>query len=63
MTLIYFFAPWCQVCSLSISNLAYLGPEKINIVRMALDYSHVEEVQDFANQQNITSQIFWGMLG
>ncbi|WP_293757554.1 redoxin family protein [uncultured Paraglaciecola sp.] len=60
VTLIYFFAPWCQVCSLSIGNLTYLDPEKINIVRVALDYSHVGEVQDFANEQNLTSQIFLG---
>ena len=60
VTLIYFFAPWCQVCSLSIGNLTYLDPEKINIVRVALDYSHVGEVQDFANEQNITSQILLG---
>lgn len=63
ITLIYFFAPWCQVCSLSIGNLAYLDSEKINVVRIALDYSHVEEVQDFANQHNITSQILLGNDG
>ena len=59
-SLIYFFAPWCKVCSLSISNLEYLDPEKINIVRVALDYSNVQEVQDFAIKHNISSQILLG---
>ena len=59
-SLIYFFAPWCKVCSMSIGNLEYLDPEKINIVRVALDYSNVQEVQDFANKHNISSQILLG---
>jgi thiol-disulfide isomerase/thioredoxin len=62
-TLIYFFAPWCKVCSLSIGNLEYLDPEKLNIVRVALDYSNIEAVQNFANQHNITSQILLGHEG
>lgn len=62
-TLIYFFAPWCEVCSLSIGNLEYLNSDKINIVRIALDYSNVEEVQNFAAQHNISSQILLGHEG
>jgi thiol-disulfide isomerase/thioredoxin len=62
-SLIYFFAPWCKVCSLSIGNLEYLDPEKINIVRVALDYSNVQEVQDFAIKHNISSQILLGHEG
>jgi thiol-disulfide isomerase/thioredoxin len=62
-SLIYFFAPWCKVCSLSIGNLEYLDPEKINIVRVVLDYSNVQEVQDFAIKHNISSQILLGHEG
>jgi thiol-disulfide isomerase/thioredoxin len=62
-SLIYFFAPWCKVCSLSIGNLEYLDPEKINIVRVALDYSNLQEVQDFAIKHNISSQILLGHEG
>jgi thiol-disulfide isomerase/thioredoxin len=62
-SLIYFFAPWCKVCPLSIGNLEYLDPEKINIVRVALDYSNVQEVQDFAIKHNISSQILLGHEG
>ena len=59
-TLIYFFAPWCKICSLSIGNLEYLDSDKLNIVRVALDYSNVEEVEGFAEKHNISSQILLG---
>jgi len=62
-TLIYFFAPWCKVCSVSIGNLEYLDPGRINIVRVALDYSNIEAVEDFANQHTISSQILLGHEG
>lgn len=62
-SLIYFFAPWCKVCSLSIGNLDYLDPDKINIVRVALDYSNVEDIQKFADVHNISSQILLGHDG
>ena len=32
----------------------------MNIVRVALDYSNVEEVQNFADKHNISSQILLG---
>ncbi|MEP1447208.1 MAG: thioredoxin-like domain-containing protein [Paraglaciecola sp.] len=59
-TLLYFFAPWCSVCSLSIGNLEYLDADKVNIVRVALDYSNVEEVRNFADKHHISSQILLG---
>lgn len=62
-TLIYFFAPWCKICSLSIGNLEYLDSEKLNVVRVALDYSNLESVQNFAYQHNITNQILLGHEG
>jgi len=62
-TLIYFFAPWCKICSLSIGNLEYLDTNQLNIVRVALDYSNVEEVQNFADIHNISSQILLGHEG
>jgi thiol-disulfide isomerase/thioredoxin len=62
-TLIYFFAPWCKVCSLSIGNLEYLDTNKLNIVRVVLDYSNVESVHIFAEKHNISSQILLGHEG
>lgn len=62
-TLVYFFAPWCKVCSYSIGNLEYLDEAKLNIVRVALDYSSIQEVNVFAEQQAISSQILLGHQG
>lgn len=59
-TLVYFFAPWCNVCSLSIGNLEYLDANQVNVVRIALDYSSVEAVQNFVDEHNVSSQILLG---
>ena len=61
-TVIYFFAPWCQICHLSIENLEefYLENENINVIAVALDYVDVKEVRDFANQHELTFPIALG---
>ncbi len=58
--LVYFFAPWCQVCALSIGNLQYLNEDKINIVVVALDYSSQEEVADFVKSHSLGTQVLLG---
>ncbi len=61
-TVLYFFAPWCQVCHLSIENLQdfYLKNENINVVAVALDYTDVNEVSEFAKQHQLTFPIALG---
>ena len=59
-TLVYFFAPWCQVCHLSIGNLEYVDPSKVNVVRIALDFDDVSDVRTFAQQHEITAPILLG---
>ncbi|WP_100640848.1 thioredoxin fold domain-containing protein [Alteromonas facilis] len=59
-TLVYFFAPWCQVCHLSIGNLEYIDNENIRIVRVALDYASEDDVLAFAQQHNIQAPILYG---
>ena len=59
-TLVYFFAPWCQICHLSIGNLEYIENDNIRIVRVALDYDSVEAVEHFAQQHDIESPILLG---
>nr|WP_136252744.1 TlpA disulfide reductase family protein [Ningiella ruwaisensis] len=58
--LVYFFAPWCQICSLSIGNLAYLSPEKVNVVVIALDYSSIEAVEAFVNEHGVKAPVYLG---
>lgn len=61
-TIIYFFAPWCQVCHVSIGNLQalYEKNENIDVIAIALDYSTIEEVNDFAAQHQLTFPIALG---
>ena len=58
--LIYFFAPWCTICSLSIGNLEYLDANKVNVVVIALDYASVEEVSQFVTEHEVSSTVLLG---
>jgi thiol-disulfide isomerase/thioredoxin len=61
-TVVYFFAPWCQVCHFSIDNLQkfYLKNENINVIAVALDYSDKTEVTAFVKQHDLTFPIALG---
>lgn len=59
-TLIYFFAPWCSVCKLSIGNLDGLNTDKLDVVTVALDYDSVEAVQAFVQGQKLTVPVLLG---
>lgn len=62
-TLVYFFAPWCGVCHLSIDNLQENfanQPEKTQIIAVALDYQDVQAVTDFIDQHNLTFPVLLG---
>ncbi|MFT4940111.1 MAG: thiol-disulfide isomerase/thioredoxin [Paraglaciecola sp.] len=59
-TLLYFFAPWCNICSLSIGNLDYLDSENINVVTVAMDYQSIEEVQLFVDKNQVKSLVLLG---
>ncbi|MFT5294691.1 MAG: thiol-disulfide isomerase/thioredoxin [Colwellia sp.] len=62
ITVIYFFAPWCQICHMSISNLQaiYEKNDHINVVAVALDYVDKKEVFDFSSQHQLTFPIALG---
>ena len=61
-TVIYFFAPWCQVCHVSIGNLQalYEKNEHIDVIAVAMDYSSIEAVMDFTKQHQLTFPIALG---
>ncbi len=61
-TVIYFFAPWCKICHLSIENLQtiYLQNENIDVIAVALDYNKQEEVIEFSKQHQLTFPIVYG---
>jgi thiol-disulfide isomerase/thioredoxin len=61
-TVIYFFAPWCQICHMSISNLQsiYEKNDQINVIAIALDYVDNKEVIEFSSQHQLTFPIALG---
>jgi len=62
ITVVYFFAPWCQICHVSISNLQslYEKNEDIDVIAVAMDYMSVAEVSDFSQQHQLTFSIALG---
>jgi len=61
-TVIYFFAPWCQVCHVSIGNLQslYEKNEHIDVIAVALDYRDTNEIMAFTKQHQLTFPIALG---
>lgn len=61
-TVIYFFAPWCNVCHISIENLQdiYLKNQNIDVIAVALDFNDQAEVVEFSKQHQLTFPIVYG---
>lgn len=61
-TVLYFFAPWCQICHMSIDNLQtlYEKNENIEVIAVALDFVDTDEVMDFTKQHQLTFPIALG---
>jgi len=58
--LVYIFAPWCSICRLSINNLDSLDPNKVNIVRIGVDYQHAEELSEFVRDVGVQGDVLLG---
>ncbi|WP_027857928.1 TlpA family protein disulfide reductase [Marinobacterium jannaschii] len=63
--LVYFFAPWCSVCKLSIGNLQSLQKDnpELEIRLVALDYSSRAEVLAFIDGQKLSFPVLMGDAG
>lgn len=62
-TLIYFFAPWCTICHLSIENLNDVQAQfedEVNIITVALDYQSVDEVSEFIAEKTLDYPVILG---
>lgn len=61
-TVIYFFAPWCQVCHASIGNLQtiFQNNEQVDVIAVALDYTSSNEVMKFTQKHQLTFPIALG---
>jgi len=61
-TILYFFAPWCQLCHASIGNLQALFQknEQLDVIAIAMDFTSSEEVMKFTSQHQLTFPIALG---
>ncbi len=62
ISLVYFFAPWCGVCRLSMGNLNEIRREMpdVNIQIVALDYESKDDVTRFINENQIEPPVYMG---
>lgn len=62
--LIYFFAPWCSICHMSGGNLndlrAAREDDELEILVVGLSYEFEGEIQDFANELQLTMPVLYG---
>lgn len=58
-TLVYFFAPWCTFCDLSIANVEAVKNNR-EITLVALDYQSVAEVSEFIERQGLDLPVLLG---
>lgn len=59
-TLIYFFAPWCSICSVSMKGLALLPDTDAQIIVVALDWQNIEEVNQFIDRVGYEGTVLLG---
>ena len=62
--LLYFFAPWCKVCELSISNLNWVrklrDEESIALLAVALSYKDLQSVEAFLERNVLNVPVLLG---
>lgn len=59
-TLLYFFAPWCSICKLSIGNLNQLQDPTVTVIAVALAYDSPQAVADFVAGQSLNLPVVLG---
>jgi thiol-disulfide isomerase/thioredoxin len=61
-TVVYFFAPWCQICNLSVENLEaiYQKNSNISVIAVALDYENKASVVEFVQRHQLSFPIVYG---
>jgi len=62
--LLYFFAPWCSVCDLSIGNLNWVrklrDEESVALFAIALSYSDLQSVEAFLGRNTLNIPVLLG---
>jgi thiol-disulfide isomerase/thioredoxin len=53
-TVIYFFAPWCAVCKVSMDALNFFDDSnRVQAIAVGLDYENVEELKPYQTKVNV----------
>lgn len=60
--LLYFFAPWCGICRLSMPNLKYLQADNngLAVYAVALQYDSAEQVSEFIADLDLQVPVLLG---
>ena len=62
----YFFAPWCNICHLSIENINTLKQDinnkNVNVYIIALDWKTVDEVKQFVSEHDLPVDVLLGTV-
>ncbi|MBQ4812282.1 TlpA family protein disulfide reductase [Pseudoalteromonas luteoviolacea] len=62
-SVVYFFAPWCNICRYSMPNIDKLHRlGKVNAVAIALDFQSTEEIEAFSKDLNLSMPILLGNI-
>lgn len=59
-TLLYFFAPWCSVCRVSMPSLNLLPTDELKVVAIAQDWQDTQSVQQFISDIGYQGQVLLG---
>ena len=62
--LVYFFAPWCNICAASAHNLRNLqklrGEDELQVLLVALDWQDADEVQAYVDRHELDVRVLLG---
>ena len=59
-TLLYFFAPWCGICRVSMPGLNVIPTDNLRIYAVALDFNTQEEVEQFVTDVGYEGTVLLG---
>lgn len=59
-TLMYFFAPWCSICRISMPGLQVIDQSRTRVVAVALDFDSHQQVADFVDQVGFNGEVLLG---